>query len=138
MQLFEADYNFAQKRKLLQDRKAFDSAAASRIAEETCPEGTHRYLLGISYAPCMTIAVFNTFEEIDQNDACNMHSNTQGIMLSVVTRDAGQHTVHIASSPFLYNEHKAHSSCTTNSSWRNTQISILLGIGGLLASTLGS
>lgn len=101
MQRMKADHDCAQKHKLLQDRNAFDSVAARNIAEETCPEGTHRYLWGVSYAPSTTIAVLEAFEEIDQNDACFMHHETQGIMLSTVTRDAGQQTVHIASSLFL-------------------------------------
>lgn len=107
VQRMEADHNMAERKKLPQDRKAFDSVAARKIAEETCPEGPHKYLWGFSYAPSTTIAVFDTFEEIDHSDACFMHSETHGTMFSTVTRDGGHRTVHIASSIFLDNEREA-------------------------------
>lgn len=69
VQRMQADHNMAERHKLVQDRKAFDVASAAQIAEKTCPEGTHRHLWGISYAPSTTIAVFDAFEEIDQTDA---------------------------------------------------------------------
>lgn len=100
----EADHNNVQKGKTPADRKPFDRVKARAAAEEACAQGTRKYVWGISFAPSTTIKRFKYFDEVDQNDACFMHSETQGTMFSTIGLDAGGHIVHYATTIFIDNE----------------------------------
>ena len=88
------------------NEEVFDLPAAIEAAAKAVRDGG-RYMYGISYAPSTTLQTFMHFHVVDFNDACHLHSKTNGMMFVTNTLDTDHHIVPIMYSIFLDNERQA-------------------------------
>lgn len=104
MDRLRSDHEEAQKDVRAADKTIFDLDAAEKEALDLLADDDDQFVWGVSYASSTSIKTMNMMVEVDQNDGCHMHSETQGVMLNTVTIDSNHHIVPVAVSIFIDNE----------------------------------